>query len=451
MAEQFGSSTSNSLLIVIPERGEKDWDQDIKNLCFIPIHEHDHTGSGRGAQIGTDALELEAVTAEKIANGTITGAKISSSASDDSLRAIESNHIKDDAIVLRHLSDNVIANSSLFDNAVLGSGLGKSGSAIKVNVDGQSLSIQNDILKVNVDGSTIVIDPVALHITIPDGAITLAKLDSYLTTQIEGIQSTLYPAITAAQQDIFNLDTRLTTAESNISSNDTDIVSLNNRLTTVENDKITATEAQTLIDASSVDTQAVNQLIDAALVNYSNGDLIQELVSNSSLILDSGTLDYIGNVDSFGANDGDVLTFNSTSNNWESAAPSVVGSGNIEMLVADAGSISISTSGEYQVFSSSAIYNPDSLINTSNRFVVPSAGVYIINIFVDYGGSASSKTLFLMDNQTNDIRYMTENAAGYFSTGDIVASFTSGQSFELKIQSSIGVTADFSYTIKKIS
>lgn len=153
MSEQFGSNTSNSLLITIPSRGEKDWDQDIRNLCFSPISTHDHTGSGNGAKISTAALEDECVTAEKLPNNVVSSAKLSSSSSVDSERAVDSDHIKDDAIISRHISDNAINTAAMITDAVVGLGLIKSGGTnIRAHVDDSSIEIGGAGLQVKQDG-----------------------------------------------------------------------------------------------------------------------------------------------------------------------------------------------------------------------------------------------------------------------------------------------------------
>jgi len=62
----MSETISAGLTITIPTLGEQNWDQTIKNNCFTPISSHDHTGGGNGVQIGTAALQNDAVTDVKI-------------------------------------------------------------------------------------------------------------------------------------------------------------------------------------------------------------------------------------------------------------------------------------------------------------------------------------------------------------------------------------------------
>jgi hypothetical protein len=67
---------SSGITLTIPTLGETNWDQVIKTLCFQKISEHDHTGGGKGNQIGTNAIANLAITTGKIADLGVTGAKI---------------------------------------------------------------------------------------------------------------------------------------------------------------------------------------------------------------------------------------------------------------------------------------------------------------------------------------------------------------------------------------
>lgn len=62
---------SSGITLTIPTLGETNWDQVIKTLCFQKISEHDHTGGGKGNQIGTNAISNNAVTSSKVAAGSV--------------------------------------------------------------------------------------------------------------------------------------------------------------------------------------------------------------------------------------------------------------------------------------------------------------------------------------------------------------------------------------------
>lgn len=60
---------SNGLTITIPSEGDDNWSSSIQSQCFEDISAHDHTGSGNGVLIGTDAIANLAVTNGKLAAG----------------------------------------------------------------------------------------------------------------------------------------------------------------------------------------------------------------------------------------------------------------------------------------------------------------------------------------------------------------------------------------------
>lgn len=76
----MSETLSSGLTITIPTEGDENWASSIKALCFQKISEHDHTGSGKGVQIGTTALAASAVTTAKIADSNVTTAKIANDA-----------------------------------------------------------------------------------------------------------------------------------------------------------------------------------------------------------------------------------------------------------------------------------------------------------------------------------------------------------------------------------
>lgn len=57
---------SSGLTLVIPSQGARNWGTTFKNSFAQKISEHDHTGSGKGLNISTNAIAANAVTAAKI-------------------------------------------------------------------------------------------------------------------------------------------------------------------------------------------------------------------------------------------------------------------------------------------------------------------------------------------------------------------------------------------------
>lgn len=66
---------SNTLQFDIPQKGNKDWSQVIKD-AFKKIAAHDHSEGGNGAKIGETGLDDNAVTSVKIKALNVTTAKI---------------------------------------------------------------------------------------------------------------------------------------------------------------------------------------------------------------------------------------------------------------------------------------------------------------------------------------------------------------------------------------
>lgn len=54
------------LTLTIPTNGTRNWGTTMKNTTWTKVSEHDHTGSGNGTQIGTNALVDYSVTTSKL-------------------------------------------------------------------------------------------------------------------------------------------------------------------------------------------------------------------------------------------------------------------------------------------------------------------------------------------------------------------------------------------------
>lgn len=90
----MSETLSSGLTITIPTIGETNWDQTIKLLCFQKISEHDHTGGGKGIQIGTTALAADSVTSAKIrlTNNQFLRARNAANSADISLIGLDSSN-----------------------------------------------------------------------------------------------------------------------------------------------------------------------------------------------------------------------------------------------------------------------------------------------------------------------------------------------------------------------
>lgn len=76
------TTLSSGLTLQIPTPGTKNWAATLQAQTWQKISEHDHTGSGKGKQIGTTAIANLAVTAGKIADANVTLAKLANIATD---------------------------------------------------------------------------------------------------------------------------------------------------------------------------------------------------------------------------------------------------------------------------------------------------------------------------------------------------------------------------------
>lgn len=58
--------TSSQLQIQVPTPGTTDWADTLKTQTFLKIAEHDHTGAGKGSQLGTGSILANAINGTKI-------------------------------------------------------------------------------------------------------------------------------------------------------------------------------------------------------------------------------------------------------------------------------------------------------------------------------------------------------------------------------------------------
>lgn len=69
----------NDFTFEIPPDGTSDWGQGIRTLFLNKLRDHDHSGSGRGAKLGSGSLEDNAVTTAKINNKAVDSDKLADS------------------------------------------------------------------------------------------------------------------------------------------------------------------------------------------------------------------------------------------------------------------------------------------------------------------------------------------------------------------------------------
>lgn len=67
---------ASGLTIQIPTSGTKNWGANLEAVCWQKISEHDHTGSGKGKQLGAASLSNGAISAAKLASDAVTTVKI---------------------------------------------------------------------------------------------------------------------------------------------------------------------------------------------------------------------------------------------------------------------------------------------------------------------------------------------------------------------------------------
>jgi len=85
----------SELKLIIPNKGDTDWTEMIK-AAFEAIATHDHVGvDGTGIKINKGAIVENAVTGDELA----------SDAAVDEYRAVDTNHIKDNAVITAKITD----------------------------------------------------------------------------------------------------------------------------------------------------------------------------------------------------------------------------------------------------------------------------------------------------------------------------------------------------------
>jgi hypothetical protein len=99
------------LQLTIPTAGTRNWAQTLYATTWTKISSHDHTGSGNGSQLGTNALLPLSITTAKLADLSVTTIKLA----DDAVTTVK---ITDLNITTGKLADLAVTTLKLADNAV---------------------------------------------------------------------------------------------------------------------------------------------------------------------------------------------------------------------------------------------------------------------------------------------------------------------------------------------
>lgn len=102
---------SSGLTLTIPSKGDTNWENSIRTQCFQKISEHDHTGGGKGVQIGANAFADNAINDAKIRlrNNQYLRARNNANSADVNLLRINASDLiefADVEILLPHLKAN---------------------------------------------------------------------------------------------------------------------------------------------------------------------------------------------------------------------------------------------------------------------------------------------------------------------------------------------------------
>jgi hypothetical protein len=102
---------SSGLTITIPSKGDTNWENSIRTQCFQKISEHDHTGGGKGLQIGTNAFANDSINDAKIRlrNNNFIRSRNAANSADINILKVNANDLiefDDVEIILSNLKAN---------------------------------------------------------------------------------------------------------------------------------------------------------------------------------------------------------------------------------------------------------------------------------------------------------------------------------------------------------
>lgn len=181
--------TAADIQVQLPAQGDTDWAVNLRELAFKVLAQHDHTGSGNGRNITTNALADNAVTGAKIllANNESLNAQDSTSAEVPiiKLAADDKIEIEQQIDVLNMSNNTYITGRDQADSANI--------NIVKVN-GGDRLEFGAEIAAAKLKQDTYLTGRNAAN----DGDVNLAKVDAQDRVLI---QDTLYVKGTATLTD----------------------------------------------------------------------------------------------------------------------------------------------------------------------------------------------------------------------------------------------------------
>lgn len=126
------------LTLTIPTAGTRNWAQTLYSTTWTKISNHDHTGSGNGAQLGTNSLLALSVTTAKLADLAVTTIKLA----DLSVTTIKiadlnvtTGKLADLAVTTIKLADDAVTSAKLASNIAFGQGAVQSPSGTTQTLD----------------------------------------------------------------------------------------------------------------------------------------------------------------------------------------------------------------------------------------------------------------------------------------------------------------------------
>ena len=142
--------TASQLQIKVPTIGSTDWADTMRTDTFLKIAQHQHTGAGDGAQLGTGSILADAVTGAKIrlANDEFLKARNAADSANINIVKVDTN---DDAYFEAEVANMVLKQNTY----LLGRNAADSGNVNLLKIDANDdLAIDPDISKLNLKNAT---------------------------------------------------------------------------------------------------------------------------------------------------------------------------------------------------------------------------------------------------------------------------------------------------------
>lgn len=188
---------SSGLTIKSPTRGSRNYEQTMRTDTYQKISEHDHTGGGRGTQLGTGAIAADAINDLKIKlrNNQWLRARNAADSADINIIKVNAND-------LLELSSNVHVTKTLAltDNTTTTLGLTLAPASVigadifySVKRVGSSTVVESGNLKLVFDGTAWEISNERIGDAGLSFSISAAGVLSYTTTALAGhVSSNMY-------------------------------------------------------------------------------------------------------------------------------------------------------------------------------------------------------------------------------------------------------------------